>query len=175
MARQTATMGPAEQLDLFGGFVASVVLAPRRPRAVKPAANEPVYHQLTLTPEDDGTQILPRLVLDDEEADDYPVHRLTSAAACEVPKGMGPASIFAAGAAACLSNLMGSARQDQPEPIHRRIVREAGHVVHHSMRLQETQEWIEKEERRRARQKPPKPPKQKFKTKGSRVWSDARN
>jgi len=174
MAVQTAPWVAAEQLDLFGGFVASIVEVVKRQRVRRPAANEPEYTQLTLAPEEAPADILPRLVLDDDE-DDYPVHRLTSASQCEIPKGMGPASIFAAGAAACLSNLMGSGRQDQPEPIHRRIVRDVGHVVHHALRVQETQEWIEKEARRRARQKLPKPPKQKFKTKGSRVWVDARS
>ncbi len=173
MARQMTEVRVVEQLELFGCVVASALMPARRPRIARPAANEPEYHQLTLAPEDGCNDLLPRLVLDEDS--DYPVHRLTSAAQCGVPKDIGPASIFAAGAAACLSNLMGTIRQDQPEPIHRRIVREAGHVVHRSMRVQDTDEWMEKERQRRARQKPPKPPKQKFKTKGSRVWADARS
>jgi hypothetical protein len=98
MARQTATVVSVEQLDLFGGFVASAVQTIKRQRASRPAANEPVYVQPALAPEEDQPALLPRLVLDDED-DDYPVHRLTSASQCEVPKDLGPASIFAAGAA----------------------------------------------------------------------------
>ena len=59
-------------------------------------------------------------------------------------------------------------RHDTPDDvpvIHRRIVREGDITRHIAMRVQETDEWAEKERARRARQKLPKPPRQTFKLK----------
>jgi len=155
----------AGQLELFGDFVAPV----------HQAANEPIYQRLVLV---EPVEMLPRLDLTDEDLEDVVIepfrHSLVSAADCKMPKGLGPASIFAIGAGTVLPKSRSRARPSQViAEVHRVIRREDGRLIHQSIRVQETDEWKEKEERRRARQKPPKPPKQKFKTKGSRVWADA--
>lgn len=163
----------AGQLELFGDFVAPV----------RPAANEPIYQRLALVPAV-PVDLPPPLDLTDEDLEDAEIdvgppaftHTLVRAADCQIPKGLGPASVFCLGAGAALAKRHGRSRMQQSDtPVHRVIVREDGRLIHQSIRVQETDEWKEKEERRRARQKPPKPPKQKFKTKGSRVWADARN
>lgn len=174
MGSLAAATQHGEQLDLFAGFDLPVAEPQRRIRCRRPAANEPRYIQLTLA--DPVEVLLPRVDLDE----DYPVHLVVPAANCSRIGPVGPASVFDIGAAAAMADLM---RRGQPEgtapqqETHCRIAREYGSGVtkHTAMRYQDTEEWREKEERRRARQKPPKPPKQKFKTKGSRVWADAQS
>lgn len=167
-----------QQLELFGGLVAPVLLPVKRPRLVRQAANEPSFVQLELVYVQ--PDILPRLELEPEDLDEIQIepfrHTVVSAADCKIPKGLGPASVFALASCAVINRRPRGRAANQPiAQIHRQIIREDGRIVHLSMRVQETEEWRLKEEARRARQRPPKPPKQKFKTKGSRVWADARS
>lgn len=176
MAGIAAVQRVVEQLELFGGIVAPVLLPGRKPRLVRQAANQPQYIQLELVYMQ--PDLLPPVEWTEEDLDEIQVepfrHKVVSAADCKIPKGLGPASVFAL-AGATLSQRRGRGRATRTEAttVHRNIVREDGRIVHMSMRVQETEEWRVKEEARRARQKPPKPPKQKFKTKGSRTWADA--
>lgn len=106
------------------------------------------------------------------EVDLEPVQRIVPAAGASLPKSLGPCSVFAM--ASALSSKPAQAipaPSDQPAQIGRIIVREDGITRHTAVRLQDTEEWAEKERQRRARQRPPRPPRQKFKMKGSRAWS----
>lgn len=166
----------AEQLELFCGLVAPIAPPVKRVRLVKQAANESTFVQLELVYVQ--PDILPRLEVEPEDLDEIQIepfrHTVVSAADCKIPKGLGPASVFALANCAVINRRpRGRAANQDAVQIHRQIIREDGRIVHLSMRVQETEEWRLKEEARRARQKPPKPPKQKFRTKGSRTWADA--
>lgn len=120
---------------------------------------------------------MPVLVDPDDipEDGDFPQHRWTCAAACEAPKVRGPASIFELGASVAAAQVINEFRlRPRAAKVHTleqqamrpaRIIREGDRVIHVSMRIQETDEWQEKERARRARQVLPKPPKQTFRLK----------
>ncbi len=120
---------------------------------------------------------MPVLVDPDDipEEGDFPEHRWTLAAACEAPKVRGPASIFELGASVAAAQVINEFRlRPRAAKVHTieqqamrpaRIIREGDTVRHVAMRVQETDEWQEKERARRARQVLPKPPKQTFRLK----------
>ncbi|CAN5715585.1 hypothetical protein BH10PSE18_BH10PSE18_08170 [soil metagenome] len=106
------------------------------------------------------------------ESDLEPIQRIVPAAGAAVPKTLGPCSVFAMAAAPSVGPLrLATTTSGSPAPFGRIIVREGGITRHTAVRLQDTEEWAEKERQRRARQRPPRPPRQKFKMKGSRAWA----
>ena len=117
---------------------------------------------------------MPVLVDPDDlpEEGDFPQHRWTRAAACEAPKVRGPASIWDLGASVAAAHVINEYRlRPRAAKVHTieqqairpaRIIREGDITRHVAMRVQETDEWQEKERARRARQVLPKPPKQTF-------------
>lgn len=106
------------------------------------------------------------------ESDFEPVQRIVPAAGAALPKTLGPCSVFAMAAAPGAGSVrLATATSGSPAPFGRIIIREGGITRHTAVRLQDTEEWAEKERQRRARQRPPRPPRQKFKMKGSRAWA----
>lgn len=163
---QDATATTGVQLELFVGLAVPDAPVARRKWGRKVRRPEPALPvQLDLKEQEpvDPDEI--------PEPGDYPAHWIVKAEDRPLPKGLGARSIFDLGLAAMpaqvISEMM-TARTDEkpiapmPDPIHRRVIREAGVTRHISMRYQETEEWAEKERARRARQKLPKPPKQTF-------------
>lgn len=118
---------------------------------------------------------MPVLVDPDDipEEGDFPAHRWASAAECPLPEELGPASIFDLGSSVAAAQVLAEfrlrPRAAKAHPANHqpmrpaRIIREGDTVRHVAMRIQETDEWQEKERARRARQILPKPPKQTFK------------
>lgn len=100
------------------------------------------------------------------------VQRIVPAAGAAMPKSLGPCSVFAMASAPTARPVrLAPTGTSSPPPAGRIIVREDGITRHTAVRLQDTEEWAEKERQRRARQRPPRPPRQKFKMKGSRAWA----
>lgn len=169
MDRIAETPSLAQQLELFAGLVVPEV--PPQRRKWKRRARNPDPRQFAVQ-----LELREQEPIDPDEIPepgDFPAHCIVSAAECAPVKTRAPRSIFdfasEFAAAEVISEFM-LARSAPPihdqtppaDPIHRRIIREAGVTRHIGLRHQETDEWAEKERARRARQKLPKPPKQSF-------------
>lgn len=146
---------------------------PRRPVAKRPA---PVLALTGLQLEIDYSAQPAWIDPDDIPEDgDFPEHRWTRAADCDSPKTTAPASIWDLGSSIAAAQVINEfrlrpraakAHPEDRQPIRpARIIREGDTVRHVAMRVQETDEWQEKERARRARQVLPKPPKQTFRLK----------
>lgn len=163
---QLAQQALGAQMELFAGLAVPEVHSPRRKWSHKVRQPEPAQPvQLDLKEQEpiDPDEI--------PEPGDYPAHWIVKAEDRPLPKGLGARSIFDLGLSAMpaqvISEMMATRAEEKPlapmpDPIHRRVIREAGVTRHISMRYQETDEWAEKDRARRARQKLPKPPKQTF-------------
>lgn len=175
--RDLTEMELAAQLGLFAGIV--VAYAPRATvrRCAALVIAAPAQIVIDLQPR------APAWVDADDipEDGDFPTHAIVSARDCEPVKTRAAASIWAFGEQCAQSRQAARAviaeftlagrhrsKPDSPETFparHARITREAGVTRYQPMRVQETEEWAEKERIRRAKQKLPKPPKQTFRLK----------
>jgi hypothetical protein len=111
------------------------------------------------------------LETDVDDAFDFPRRQVMAAAAAPRPETKAPVSIFALAAMVKASGLrsrgrFGAASGFTPAPY--RVERDGDRTRVVRLRVDETEEWIEKERQRRARQKPPKPVK-KAKTRSRKL------
>jgi len=171
MRRDLTAEELAAQLGLFAGFIAAYTPR-RRLRSAPLAVAAPVQIVIDLQPR------APVWVDPDDipEDGDYPSHIVVSARDCAPVETFAAASIFDLGLRCSAESVISEftlkgrhrSKPDSPETFparHARIVREAGVTRYTPMRVQETEEWAEKERIRRAKQKLPKPPKQTFRLK----------
>jgi hypothetical protein len=101
-------------------------------------------------------------VLHDEAPEPMPVHRVVSAVGAErlhALRGLRePVSIFSADTALKMLGKCGVPVSPPPEQLYAvRVERTHGLVKLTHVRIEDTAEWREREERRRAKQRPPRP------------------
>lgn len=163
---QASVAGMLAQLELFAGLAVPELQPGKRWSRKTKGPASPLFEQLAFDLRPPPVWVDPD---DIPEEGDFPEHRWARAEDCETPKIRGVASVFDLAARQVIAEFMLPRRRAQQEVtndapvIHRRIVREGDVTRHIAMRVQDTDEWKERETARRARQVLPKPPRQTFK------------